>query len=151
MIPTKIILHHSATKDSKTVSWNAIRRYHVNECKWTNIGYHWGIEFVEDTGSPLGSYEILMGRFPNETGAHTQGINSTALGICFVGNFDEAPVPEGQWEQGVRLVHWICGHFGILIREIWGHRDYANKTCPGKLFNVEKFKEDVANYGYRRH
>jgi hypothetical protein len=146
MIPTKIILHHSATRDSGTVSWNAIRRYHINECKWGAIGYHFGTEFIEDKGDPKGSYEILMGRFPNMTGAHTTGLNHTSLGVCFVGNFDKAPVPEEQWRQGVKLVKWLCEHFGILISEIWGHRDFANKTCPGNLFNIEKFKEDVASH-----
>lgn len=143
MIPEEIILHHSATKDSGTVSWNAIRRYHMNECAWTDIGYHWGIEYITDPGSPQGSYEILMGRMSDAIGAHTSGENNRSLGICFVGNFDEAPPPEEQWKQGVKLVVWLCKRYGIHPRMIFGHRTFAPKTCPGTMFDVEKFKQDV--------
>lgn len=143
MIPNKIILHHSATKDSGTVSWNAIRRYHVKECNWGQIGYNWGLEYIEDKGDPKGSYEILMGRLPNEAGAHTVGQNNQSIGICFVGNYDEITPPPEMILQGVKLVKWICNHWGISTSEIYGHRSFANKTCPGKLFDVEMFKSMV--------
>lgn len=143
MKPEKIILHHSATKDSGTVSWNAIRRYHINDCCWSDIGYHFGIEKIDDTGSPDDSYEILMGRMPDEVGAHTAGQNSWSIGICFVGNFDDIHPPDGQWQQGLKLVRWLCKEFNIHYSEIYGHRDFANKTCPGTMFDVEKFKEEL--------
>ena len=146
MIPTEIILHHSATKDSGTVSWNAIRRYHQDECNWNDIGYHFGVEYVSDPGDPAGSYEILLGRLPMEVGAHCKDHNNKAIGICFVGDFDEASVPEQQWKKGVKLVKWLCSRFGIPVSRIYGHRDFATKTCPGTYFDIEKFKDDVMLY-----
>lgn len=139
----KIILHHSATKDSGTVSWNAIRRYHVNECNWGKIGYHFGLEHIADTGDPQGSYEILIGRTLDEAGAHTSGQNKNSIGICFVGDFDNAPVPEAQWKVGLTLVRWLCKQYGLTKDAIHGHCEYAPKSCPGKMFDIEKFKEEL--------
>ncbi len=157
-----IMLHHSLTKDSQTVSWQAIRRYHVETLGWLDIGYHFGIELV---GSPIignrqllkvrppqdareifeGGYEILIGRPLDEEGAHCPEMNQKALGICFVGNFDEAPVPEEQWKKGVTLVGSLIRLLDIPIPNIVGHRDYSQKSCPGKLFDLERFRAEVAS------
>lgn len=143
MKPKRIILHHSATKDSGTVSWNAIRRYHIENNVWTDIGYHFGIEYVADPGDPKGSYEIMVGRTIDKIGAHTSGENYDSIGICFVGDFDAATVPEAQWQAGLKLVRWLCAQFGIVKEQIHGHREYAPKTCPGKRFNIEQFRREL--------
>jgi hypothetical protein len=135
--PNKIILHHSATADGPTVSWGAIRRFHVVECAWGAIGYHYGIELVGDY------YEVLIGRLPYEVGAHTQGQNSCSLGVCFVGNFDKAVVPREQWAKGLWLCRSLISQFGIARDAIFGHRSFANKSCPGQHFDVERFKSEI--------
>jgi len=99
---------------------------------------YFGIELVR------GDYEILVGRMLNTTGAHTRGMNHLSLGICFLGNFDLAPVPSEQWNKGVQLVKALKSIFSIPINHIQGHRDYASyKSCPGKLFDVSRFKKDL--------
>jgi hypothetical protein len=143
MKPDKIILHHSATADSGTVSWNAIRRYYMVECCWADIGYHFGIEHVADSGDPAGSYEILIGRVADAQGAHTQGENHRSIGICFVGQFDAVAVPVGQWKRGLTLVAWLLREFGLKPEHVFGHRDFANKTCPGKMFDLNKFRAQL--------
>jgi len=133
MIPNKIILHHSLTKDFRTVSWPAIRNYHVNELNWQDIGYHFGIEQVND------SYEIFMGRMPYIKGAHARRQNESSLGICFVGDFDTVAVPEGQWKKGLVLVRWLMNEYNISINNIWPHSAFADKTCPGLKFDIPRF------------
>jgi hypothetical protein len=135
--PTKIILHHSATKDSGTVSWNAIRKYHIEQCKWDDIGYHFGVELIN------GHYEILVGRTLDTVGAHTSGHNSDSIGICFVGDFDQVLVPPGQWEAGLKLVRWLTQAYSISRANIYGHRNFAPKTCPGINFDIGRFIKEL--------
>ena len=137
MYPNKIIIHHSLTKDSKTVSWNAIRKYH-KDLGWDDIGYHFGVELVGD------NYEILLGRLMTEVGAHTKGQNKSSIGICLVGNFDDTSPPKQQWDLAAKLVASLCEILYITSRSVYGHRKFASyKSCPGRAFNIGKFKNEI--------
>jgi N-acetylmuramoyl-L-alanine amidase len=139
----KIILHHSATKDSGTVSWQAIRRFHIHECAWDDIGYHYGIEWIQDQPWAEPHVEILMGRMPGTVGAHTAGHNKGSIGICAVGNFDIDP-PYGEiWDTTLVLVRWLLKMYALKKGDVYGHRDFANKTCPGKLWDLDLFRKQL--------
>lgn len=141
MIPGAIIIHHSLTKDSNTVSWGAIRKWHKGEhpdspYKMNDVGYHYGIELIDDY------YEILIGRLGTKTGAHCkeQGMNTESLGICLVGNFDMETPPQKQWDTAVKLVQYLMNCYGINKNSVFPHRHFAPyKSCPGKLFDMERF------------
>lgn len=133
-----IIIHHSLTKDSQTVSWQAIRRYHIYELKWEGIGYHFGMELVND------EYEILVGRPLTKEGAHCKGMNSKAIGICCVGNYDLIAPPNCLFHNlGQHLIIPLMKIFNIPIENIKGHRDYADKTCPGTKFDMQLLKQII--------
>jgi len=135
-----IMLHHSLTLDGQTVSWNAIRRYHMQDLGWQDIGYHFGIELIGD------HYEILAGRMLDEPGAHCkeQDMNRKSIGICFLGNFDLEQPAQKQWELGLKLVRSLAGIFEIPRNKVTGHREYAPyKSCPGTRFDLDRFRKEI--------
>jgi hypothetical protein len=150
------------TPDGRAADWQAIRRFHTSyrvegsiidsssvadlirdgvpvEKPWLDIGYHFGIEQI------AGHYEILAGRMPNMIGAHCEFQNSDSLGVCFVGNFDNAPPPEEQWRRGLALVRALMFVFNIPADKVFGHRQFnPAKSCPGRQFDLEKFRREVS-------
>jgi len=136
--PDRIIIHHSATPDGDTYSWGAIEDYHVITRGWKDIGYHAGIEKVR------GLLVCMYGRPNWMSGAHTVGQNSRSLGFCFVGCFDESPPPEAVLRVAARrvLVDW-CITYGIEPSNIFAHRSFANKTCPGTVFDMDLLRQIV--------
>ena len=163
MIPDSIVLHHSATTDGSTFSWPAIRKYHTShrcggqivsadqvpwlvqsgryvERPWRDIGYHFGIELVNE------HFEAMIGRVMTETGAHCSsgGMNKRSLGVCFVGNFDDSLPPVMQWKIGLRLVKSLMVVFDISLGRVYGHREIARyKSCPGRRFDLKRFREEL--------
>ena len=156
---THIIVHHSATKDGKVNDWKAIKQYHMSyridgtsvtveeferrllvkegkrfERPWSDIGYHFGIERVEDI------FQLQLGRPLSAPGAHTVGMNHCAIGICCVGGYDKEAPPEGMVSMLVDLLKELCQQFGIPTQNIARHSDYAPKTCPGTQFDLAMIK-----------
>jgi len=135
--PKYIVLHHSLTEDSDTVSWGAIRKYHMDTLKWSDIGYHVGIEKARD------DYEIMLGRMFYNSGAHCKGLNHQSIGICCVGNFDNKIPPPKQWEQTLKVTRLLMQIYKTPKGSIIGHKDMSNKTCPGKMFDMDKFRKEL--------
>lgn len=136
MKPTNIIIHCSATKDSGTVSWGAIRDYHKNK-GWSDIGYHFGVELVGD------EYEILAGRMADKQGAHCRagGMNNRSIGVCCVGDYDNENPPEEMIKKCLVLTRYLMRTYGIKSDRVLGHRELEPaKTCPGAKFDMELFR-----------
>ena len=142
--PNKVIVHHSLTADSITVSWGAIRKYHVETCGWNEIGYHAGVELVGSGGA--GYYEALFGRDWWKTGAHTIGQNEQALGICFVGNYDLEVPPYQMLLAGAKVIAAWVKWLGVPPGAIFPHNAFASyKTCPGTQFPMDSLKSLVSD------
>lgn len=138
-------IHHSATADSGSASWGAIRHNHTVVQGWQAIGYHFGVERIDD-GAKRQHVEVLHGRAYHLPGAHEPRLNRSHLGVCVVGNFDLAPPPVDVWRKTVELVaflalvnRWDVTRPGVIV----GHREYAAKSCPGLRFDLNKFRYDV--------
>lgn len=140
--PTYLTIHHSKTKDGKTVSWGAIRKYHTINPKlmWSDIGYHFGVELIYD------HFEVLLGRMPYMQGAHCRagGMNRRALGLCVIGDFDRVEPPEMQFDLAAGVCSWICHMLNIPVENVKGHREHdPRKTCPGEKFDMDAFRVKV--------
>jgi len=131
-----IVLHHSANADHGTLkNYDNIKRWHVQNNGWRDIGYNWVIERVN------GKLVALPGRSEGDTGAHCPGRNTDGVGVCIVGNFQET-VPS---EELYLFVADLCKQIMTRhpIQEIGGHRDYAATACPGKNFDVGRVRQLV--------
>jgi hypothetical protein len=140
MIPEYIILHHSLTKDSQTVSWQAIRRYHKYTLGWSDIGYHFGIELINN------HLEILIGRLWNISGAHCkeQGMNGRSVGVCVVGNYDIDYLPSDTFDLTVKLVKQIQDTWSVSKTKVMRHSDFATyKSCPGINFPYQQLLDKL--------
>ena len=138
--PDMIVIHHSATRDSGTVSWDAIRQYHMTKMNppMRDIGYHAGTELVGKI------FVGQMGRALDTPGAHTKHHNAHSLGFCFVGDYDKAVPDETMLVLAAQFVlaPW-CRKFAIPVDRIRPHSEFAAKTCPGLLFPVEHLRDLV--------
>jgi hypothetical protein len=55
-----------------------IRRWHVQQRGWRDIGYHW---VIDRDGA------VAPGRKETEVGAHVEGHNRGTIGICLLGGY----------------------------------------------------------------
>ena len=142
LVPRRIILHCSATRDSKTYSWDDIRDYHINHNGWVDCGYHYGIEEFDN------DILVMRGRPPWEVGAHCRagGRNYDSLGVCVVGDYDEEPPDLRKYTITVEFLASLCTAFHILPEHVHGHREFESaKTCPGLRWNLDQLREDVSS------
>ena len=146
--PEYVIIHHSLTKDSETVSWAAIRKFHVEEYGWYEIGYHYGIEMVGTR--PMTFY----GRREMSIGAHCKemSMNKRSIGICVVGNYDLSQPDNEILIELVRVVWAVKVAYAIPTDRVLGHREVGKmagydwtkgeyKTCPGRKFSMTSFRK----------
>ncbi len=115
---------------------------------WRDIGYHFVVRL---TG------QIEEGRPLNERGAHVEGLNRVAIGICFSGHGDLAPLTEAQERAGVNLTVALCKAYNIPYWRVIGHREVNEliaqrllapryqvfKTCPGRLVDMRAIRIKV--------
>jgi N-acetylmuramoyl-L-alanine amidase len=133
-LPSKIVVHHSATHDGPEFSWAAIRAYHKS-LGWLDIGYHGGAELIG------GTEEILIGRPWDTIGAHCLGHNRNSLGVCFVGDFNAAPPTDAKLAAGAALIRLWMRLFKIPAENIFRHDELNDTDCPGRHFDMNRLKE----------
>ena len=141
----EIIVHCTATRPDWWASKptkakvNEVRRWHVEDRGWRDIGYHY---LIDRDGT------VAKGRPLEQTGAHTKGKNTGTVGIALFGGFggaaDDLFYDHFTIEQEVALRQLI----GKLqedypsITKISGHSQFAAKACP--TFQVDSWLTQTA-------
>ncbi len=139
---TEIVIHHSA---GELGDLESIDRYHRNMRHWDSAGY----DFIIGNGTFSGDGEIEVStRWETQSdGAHCTGHNTTAIGICLVGNFQapgERPSP-AQDLSLVQLVACLAVRYNIPADHIYLHREIhgASTLCPGANFPEDNIRKVV--------
>ncbi|WP_299735358.1 N-acetylmuramoyl-L-alanine amidase [uncultured Endozoicomonas sp.] len=131
-----IVIHCSATRADQHINTDDIRRWHMNDNGWSDIGYHW---VVERDGS------VQQGRDVDVQGAHVRGHNHESVGICMVGGMAENGEPEDNFtsEQWLALEMLIESlELRYPEAQVVGHYFFTPyKTCPN--FIVEDWLESI--------
>ena len=120
----RIIIHCTATPEGKHFDVATIRRWHVKDRGWKDIGYHYVIYL---DGS------VHEGRPVEQAGAHTSGHNADSIGIVYVGGCDakmkaKDTLNEAQETAMVNLIKALREQHGELSLHV--HNEYAAKACP---------------------
>ena len=135
-----IVIHHSASprgywQGDKWLPINSeiIKRWHVEERGWSDIGYHYVI---------LADGKIEQGRPINRIGAHTRAgkRNYTSIGICLVGNFQYDTVAPEQLQATIQLVNKLRQEFAIHLDKIELHNQVEEAIhCVPESYFLKKY------------
>lgn len=127
-----IAVHCSATAPHQDIGRADIDRWHRAK-GWNGIGYNF---VIRRDGT------IEEGRPRDAIGAHVEGYNSVALGICMVGGVASNGTAENNFtnDQWVSLTALLKDLQKVYPKAaIQGHRDFPKvaKACPS--FDVKKW------------
>lgn len=124
----RVFVHHTvgrtpATVDEALAEVLAIWHQHTGSNGWSDIGYSW---LVDDAGN------CFEGRGWLRSGAHTEGHNSTAHAICWMGN-SMTRRPSTSAVAAIAQCILDGQRVGAVgpSPSIEGHRDVNATACPG--------------------
>ena len=131
--PTVIITHHALSRQDHTVKdvddWHRQRWPGFTSRAGWHVGYHYVIET---------SGKVTKTREFDEEGAHTLGVNTSSIGVCFMGNFDLHYPSDAQMKAWYKIYETIQNQYPSIPCK--PHRAYASyKSCHGKLLPDDYF------------
>jgi N-acetylmuramoyl-L-alanine amidase len=139
----EIIVHCTATRPEWAANesnlWQVaeVRRWHVEDRNFSDIGYHYLIHrngYVSD-GRPIG-----------RAGAHVKGHNANSIGISLFGGFGGATTDQfedhftPEQDKALRKLIAKLQEQYPTIEKVSGHSEYAAKACP--CFDVSEWLAD---------
>jgi len=137
----RIVVHHSAGKDTTQLEAKGIEEWHVGK-GWRGIGYHF---LVENVG---GRPSVVQGRPLRFRGSHARGANYDSVGVCVVGNFNSTLVDDDVFHVLISLLADLCTVFGLSERAISPHLEagVTATECPGDHL-MDRWEELLSEVG----
>jgi N-acetylmuramoyl-L-alanine amidase len=124
-----IIVHHTAS--SKEVSVDRIRKWHVEDRGWSDIGYHL---LVDHHGA------VHKGRRIDEVGAHDIKHNRDSVAVSCIGNFEEEDIGLDQFNALMGALYQLMNKYNIGWDNVLMHKDNNPTACPGKYLAARIMK-----------
>lgn len=135
-----VVLHHSSKPSG---NYEQIDREHRKVLGWDGCGYHFVIG--NGTDSPDGQIEVARRWSEQKNGVHcrngkTPEVNEYGIGICLIGDLDDAPPTAKQIAAARALVAYLSERYQIPTSRVETHAHLANSPtiCPGKYFPSEQ-------------
>lgn len=137
----KVIQHHMANP-----TWDVyqVHNFHRNRIHWLDetTWEHWiGIGYNYWIGFDGTIYETRGRHYGSHAGSNWNG---RSLGVGYQGDFTEQEMTDEQLESGAWLNAKLLIDEGLVLEDIWGHRDVSNTACPGINFRSEEVLERTA-------
>ena len=135
-----LVVHCAASKPENRITVDDLRRWHVEENGWDDIGYHY---FVDLDGA------VHECRDTNYQGAHEPKANSMSIAICLEGGYGgDDTYPEHQlFALFKHLLHLLRDDFPNAA--VVGHNNFrSDKSCPN--FDVQLwFNKMLSEYSIK--
>lgn len=115
----KIVVHCSDSDHDYHDNVESIRKWHVDERGWSDIGYHY---IITKDGC------VHKGRDAQITGAHCSVVNKGSLGICLTGKKKFSKEQKESLKMLVRELNFI---HDLQNEHVFPHNFFdTGKTCP---------------------
>lgn len=130
--PSAIIVHHELGNNG----FYGVNEYHRQLWNFpSSLGFYMGYQLYIDKQGV-----VYKARQDDEEGAHTRGRNHNSIGICLQGDLDMERPTESQLTSLKRVILEKMTTWAIHPNNIYGHRMYANKSCPGNLLKESELR-----------
>ncbi|MCV6604736.1 MAG: peptidoglycan recognition protein family protein [Porticoccaceae bacterium] len=143
-----IVIHHSGGDYGTIEFLQQVHRERQAKDPVDAIPYHYVIG--NGNGLKMGEVASDWRQKYDLWGMHVSGNNPDhnfrGIGICLIGNFENNPVPQEQFEALIRLTRQLMKKHSIPVSRVsgHGHTEGEHTKCPGKHFPMAQFLRKLA-------
>jgi N-acetylmuramoyl-L-alanine amidase len=122
-----VVVHHTANANP---AWGIkeCHAWHKDGMGWAGCGYNY---LVEQSGA---AYFGRANELADYVGSHVAGYNSSSVGVCLAGNYDQQTPTPANLLTVAKIVAKLLKRYGLSTKAIRYHSELAEKSCPGSKF-----------------